>query len=83
MPRKSEWGDRTFKQNNAEDDKVRKELIQKALDLGEHENPTATIATPNEFHKLNPSWQPYSASSFAKTLKTCRAIVSKSSHHSF
>jgi len=75
MPRTTKWGDRTFKQNNAEDDAQKKKLFDKLQDLGGGDD--LANFKPDTIHAMDPSWQSYSAKSFAKVVNECKKLISK------
>lgn len=77
MGRTSSWGTRNFKKGNADDEAVRKAIFQKLFDLGEDPNDKTTQLKPEEIHRMDKNWQPYSAESFGKVVRSLRKIMSK------
>jgi len=77
MGRTSNWGTRNFRKGNAEDEAVRKAIFEKLFDLGEDPNDKATQLKPEEIHRMDKNWQPYSAESFGKIVRSLRKIMSK------
>jgi hypothetical protein len=78
MGRTSSWGTRNFKKGNAEDEAVRRAIYQKLFDLlGEDPNDKTTQLKPEELHKMDKSWQTYSADSFGKVVRSLRKMMHK------
>jgi hypothetical protein len=78
MVKTSAWGTRRFQKGNAEDEAAKRSIYHKLLDLGEDPNDKNSQLKPEEIHKMDKSWQPYSADSFGKVVRALRKIISKS-----
>ncbi len=78
MGRTSKWGHRSFKKGNADDDRIKMEILEKLKDLGEsgHED-KKNVSKPDTIHSMNSNWQQYSATAFGKAVRECRQIISK------
>lgn len=81
MGRTSKWGSRSFKKGNADDDRIKMEILGKLKDLGEtgHED-KKNVSKPDTIHSMNSNWQQYSAPAFGKAVRECRQILSKILH---
>jgi hypothetical protein len=77
MVKISSWGTRRFQKGNAEDEAVKRAIYQKLLDLGEDPSDKNSQLKPEEIHKMDKSWQPYSADSFGKVVRSLRKIIRK------
>ena len=75
MAKQSQWGTKTFKKGNKEDDRVKSAIMQKLMDLGEDPFDKSTHMKPDEIHKMDPGWQPYSAKSFGEAVRQCRKVI--------
>ena len=71
------WGERPFKKGNAEDEAVKKAILQKILDLGEDPNDKKNHMKPEKIHELDAAWQQYSTKAFGTIVRKCCAIISK------
>lgn len=79
MGRTSKWGDGVFRKGIIDDEKAKADILSKLKDLGETGfEDKANVQKPDVIHSMNPSWQRYSATSFGKVVRQCRAILSKS-----
>ncbi len=79
MGRKSKWGTKTFKADSREDQQVMKDILNHLVDICKetgHEDPKE-VSKPDDIHGMHADWQPYSAISFGKAIRTCRKILSK------
>ena len=78
MGRSSKWGTKSFRKGNADDDKIKIEILEKLKDLGEsgHEDKN-NVAKPDTIHAMNSNWQQFSAPAFGKAVRGCRHILSK------